>query len=88
VTGAMTTKNVVGHTPVRDVLMKRLAQLVPAETKQSTTTGIDRRIRHIGSYISHDMVTSTLATSAQTANASVTKNLLSMYTEVCNHVLT
>jgi hypothetical protein len=39
VTGTMTTKNVVEHTPVRDVLMKRLAQLVPAETKQNTTIG-------------------------------------------------
>jgi hypothetical protein len=88
VTGAMTTKNVVEHTPVHDALMKRQAQFVPAETKQNTTTGVDRWIRHVGSYISHDMVTSTLATSAQTANVSVTKNLLSRYTEACNHVLT
>ncbi|KIM85782.1 hypothetical protein PILCRDRAFT_816990 [Piloderma croceum F 1598] len=59
--------------------MKQPTQLVPAETKQNTTNGVDRWIRHVGSYISHDMVTSTLATLAQKTNASVTKNLLSMY---------
>jgi hypothetical protein len=38
------------ETPVGDALFKRLAELVPAGTRQYVTTGVDRHVRHTGSY--------------------------------------
>lgn len=37
------------ETPVRDALMKRLAGLI--DSGPNKTTGVDRRVRHIGSYV-------------------------------------
>ena len=65
--------NDVEPTPVRDALMKWLTELLPDKTKQNTTTGVDRQIRHVGSYISRDVTSGT--TPAQDVNASVSYEL-------------
>jgi len=62
------------ETPVRDALMKRLANLVDPE--QNKTTGVDRQVRHIGQYAAHgtsvrDMQKATLQNVAATVNIRV-----------------
>ena len=53
-------------TPVRDALMKRLADLVASA--QNKTTGVDRQVRHIGQYTGH-------GTSARNAQKATLQNV-------------